>query len=142
MAEADAATLAALLAEATPSDGALRAILDALGQQHGIHRPGLIDADAVPPPPGSADVYVKTGELWILGEHRLLVGGSLDPEQVARLFDGASATLLVTDTPDSMSHQKRSHSQDRPDRHPDGDAHPDDDRDTAAVFYRSFLAAA
>jgi DNA modification methylase len=141
MAQADAATLAALLGEVTPSDEALRAMLEELGQQHDIHRAGMSDRDTGPLVPGPSDVYVKRGELWILGEHRLLVGDCTDPAQVARLFDSASATLLVTDPPDPVGGRARTHSQDRHRHSPDADAPQNDDWDEAVAFYRAFLVA-
>jgi DNA modification methylase len=41
----------------------------------------------------------KRGELWLLGEHRLLCGDSTDPDDVSRALDGATPTLLTTDPP-------------------------------------------
>src|SRR5665647_1052126 len=39
----------------------------------------------------------KLGDLWILGDHRLLCGDATNADDVARLLDGASPTLLATD---------------------------------------------
>src|SRR5450756_354277 len=39
----------------------------------------------------------KPGDLWVLGDHRLLCGDSTDPAAVARLLDGAEPKLLATD---------------------------------------------
>jgi DNA modification methylase len=42
---------------------------------------------------------VKLGELWQLGEHRLLCGDSTDEKSVAYLMDGELADLVFTDPP-------------------------------------------
>jgi DNA modification methylase len=51
----------------------------------------------VPEPPDEA--VTRTGDLWLLGEHRLLCGDSGNPEDVDRLLDGASIHLLNMDPP-------------------------------------------
>jgi DNA modification methylase len=45
----------------------------------------------------------KPGDLWVLGDHRLLCGDSTDPAAVARLLDGAAPKLLMTDPPYGVS---------------------------------------
>lgn len=58
---------------------------------------GHTDEDAV------ADVQTepvaRTGDLFILGNHRLICGDGTQPEVVARLLNGAKPLLLVTDPP-------------------------------------------
>jgi DNA modification methylase len=44
-------------------------------------------------------LYVKEGELWVLGDHRVLVGDSTKPEDVKRLLDGQQADAVITDPP-------------------------------------------
>jgi DNA modification methylase len=39
------------------------------------------------------------GDLWALGDHRLLCGDATRAEDIARVLDGASATMLFTDPP-------------------------------------------
>jgi DNA modification methylase len=46
----------------------------------------------------------KLGDLWVLGDHRLLCGDSTDPVAVARLLDGAEPRLLTTDPPYGVSY--------------------------------------
>lgn len=41
----------------------------------------------------------KVGDIYKLGEHRLMVGDSTDPGQVKQLMDGEKADLLITDPP-------------------------------------------
>ncbi len=41
----------------------------------------------------------KPGDLWALGDHRLLCGDATNAADVARLLDGATPTLLATDPP-------------------------------------------
>jgi DNA modification methylase len=41
----------------------------------------------------------KTGEMWILGDHRLLCGDSTKPETYTRLMAGETAAMVATDPP-------------------------------------------
>lgn len=48
---------------------------------------------------------VKLGDLWILGEHRLVCGDSTDILQVERLMDGQKADVVFTDPPYGYKYQ-------------------------------------
>lgn len=50
---------------------------------------------------------VKMGDLWAIGEHRLLCGDSTKTEDVARVMDGEKATLVFTDPPYGVSIGKK-----------------------------------
>ena len=49
-----------------------------------------------------AEARVKLGEIWQLGEHRLMCGDSTDSAAVAKLMDGQKADLVFTDPPYGM----------------------------------------
>ena len=67
---------------------------------------GLTDPDEVPEPPDEA--ITKPGDLWILGDHRLLCGDSSKPEDVDRLLAGATIHLVNTDPPYNVRVEPRS----------------------------------
>jgi DNA modification methylase len=58
---------------------------------------GNTDPDDVPEPP--EEPVTKLGDLWILGDHRLLCGDSTDVLAVERLMDGQKADMVFTDPP-------------------------------------------
>ena len=58
---------------------------------------GLTDADAVPEPP--AEPVTQPGDLWTLGEHRLLCGDSTKAEDVERLMAGEQIQAVTFDPP-------------------------------------------
>ena len=47
----------------------------------------------------------KLGDLWILGEHRLVCGDSTKPETFELLMDGKLANLTVTDPPYNVNYE-------------------------------------
>ena len=67
---------------------------------------GLCDPDEVPAPPDEA--ITRSGDLWILGDHRLLCGDSSKPEDVDRLLGGAVIHLVNTDPPYNVKVEPRS----------------------------------
>jgi len=72
-------------------------IIEGLDLSIETETPGLTDPDDVPEPP--EEPIAKTGDLWILGEHRLLCGDSTKPEDVERLMGGEKAWIMATDPP-------------------------------------------
>jgi ParB-like chromosome segregation protein Spo0J len=65
--------------------------------------PAEVEEDEVPEPP--VDPITKPGDLWILGEHRLLCGDSTKAEDVERLMAGAKAAAMITDPPFGISYK-------------------------------------
>lgn len=64
---------------------------------------GKTDPDDVPEAP--EEPITKPGDLWVLGDHRLLCGDSTDVLAVERLMDGKKADMVFTDPPYGMSYQ-------------------------------------
>ena len=65
---------------------------------------GLTDADEVPEVP--EEPTTKPGDVWLLGEHRLLCGDSTNAADVALLMAGEKAVLLHADPPYGMGKEK------------------------------------
>ena len=58
---------------------------------------GLTDEDAVPEAP--EEPKSKRGDIWILGNHRLMCGDSTMIDDVEKLMDGKKADMVFTDPP-------------------------------------------
>lgn len=67
---------------------------------------GLCDPDDVPAPPDEA--VTKRGDIWILGEHRLMCGDSASAADVDLLLAGAPIHLVNTDPPYNVKVEPRS----------------------------------
>ncbi len=79
---------------------------DQLNRLLHVDSQGLNDPDAVPEPPDAA--ITQPGDLWILGNHRLLCGDSSKAEEVDRLVDGQTIQLVNTDPPYNVKVEPRS----------------------------------
>jgi DNA modification methylase len=66
-------------------------------------REGLTDEDAVPALP--EEPVSRLGDLWILGNHKLLVGDATDGGDVATLMAGEVADLVFTDPPYNVDYE-------------------------------------
>lgn len=58
---------------------------------------GLTDPDDVPEPP--ADPVSVEGDVWVLGNHRIICGSSTDAHTVEKLLGPVKPHLMVTDPP-------------------------------------------
>lgn len=88
---------------------------------------GNTDPDAVPAPRATS---IVAGDLFALGQHRLLCGDSTDPVGVERLMDGVRAGLMNTDPPYGIAYENEGL---HPDAGPIRTRVKNDDREGAAI---------
>jgi DNA modification methylase len=67
---------------------------------------GLVDPDQVPAPPDAATT--QAGDLYIMGDHRLLCGDSGSVADLDRLLDGQPIHLVCSDPPYNVRVEPRS----------------------------------
>tara|TARA_R110000868_G_scaffold276460_1_gene536126 strand:- start:318 stop:1466 length:1149 start_codon:yes stop_codon:yes gene_type:complete len=85
--------------------------LDELFDDIKLPEPDQIGGDDVPDDP--AEVLrekwgVEYGDLWQIGDHRILCGDSTKKEDVDRLLDGATPGMVFTDPPYGFNYVKKS----------------------------------
>jgi len=104
LAETNATALDALLREVDTGSEGLQQMYADMAEAAELYQDGdkEIVEDEIPEPP--ADPITKPGDLWVLGEHRLLCGDSTKAEDVARLMNGERAQLMNTDPPYGVSY--------------------------------------
>ena len=64
---------------------------------------GLTDPDAVPPAPPAP--ITQPGDLWLLGQHRLLCGDATQKSDIDKVLAGRQADMVFTDPPYSVSYE-------------------------------------
>jgi len=74
------------------------------GEDSAAGTEGLTDPDEVPE--ALPDPVTQPGDIWLLGEHRLMCGDSTDAGAVALLMDGQKSGLLHADPPYGMGKEK------------------------------------
>ncbi len=107
-----------------------------LADEVGAEKTGKIFDDDVPEPPKKT--ITKTGDLWQLGDHRLLCGDSTIEADVRRLMGGKKASLFATDPPYCVDYTGK----DRPGGGKDwSDKFHETDIKDPAAFIKAFYVA-
>jgi len=63
---------------------------------------GLIGDDEIPE---VEEAVTKSGDLWMLGDHRVLCGDATKKEDVERLMEGQKADMVFTDPPYNVDYE-------------------------------------
>lgn len=102
MAETNAERLRDVLAEVRTGEAALQAMLAEMAERAGIVPKGATTGDTPPQIDKAEELrkkwQVEPGQLWALGEHRLICGDCTDKATVERVMGGESY-VLITDPP-------------------------------------------
>ena len=51
------------------------------------------------------EAFAKSGDVWLLGRHRLMCGDSTKPDNISILMNGKKANLCITDPPYNCSYE-------------------------------------
>jgi DNA modification methylase len=102
---------------------------------------GNFQNDVIPDPPKNP--VSKPGDLWVLGEHRLLCGDSTNGDDVKRLMNGELAQLFATDPPYLVDYDGSNHpSGNNKKVDSSSEAITWDDSSQGPEFYEKFIKAA
>jgi DNA modification methylase len=102
LAGSNAEALESLLGRIEVTDEAIADLLEHLARDAGIGAlAGRHDPDAIP---AGVTGRTRPGDLWVLGEHRLLCADARAVESYDVLMAGERASLLVTDPPYGVSY--------------------------------------
>lgn len=116
MAEIDQDRAAELFHQVTTSNAEVQDLLDRIGRDMGLLERGNLD-----PGPDAPEIredkaealrekwQTAPGQLWTLGDHRIICGDSTDPAVLDRLMGGAKADLVFTDPPYGVSYESDAH---------------------------------
>ena len=100
MAGQDKVKLNELVLSLSPDSEAISALLSEMVDNPDLEKKVPEDADESDIPP---ETWVKEGDIFQLGNHRLLCGDSTNSQSISKLMNGAKATLMHSDPPYGMN---------------------------------------
>ncbi len=104
LAESDGEALADLLASIDTRSEELRRLFADLAAGADVRAElGLVEPDEIPPRPKAP--RSRTGDLYLLGDHRLLVGDARDPGAISRVMGRRTGSVLLTDPPYGVAYE-------------------------------------
>jgi DNA modification methylase len=101
---------------------------------------GDFQNDIIPDPPKNP--VSKSGDLWVLGEHRLLCGDSTSGDDVKRLMNGELALLFATDPPYLVDYDGSNHPSGKNKVDSSAEVITWDDSSQGPEFYERFIQTA
>ena len=120
MAAADKQNLDALLHDVSTASSAVADMLTELAEKNGLEYGATIggELEDVEPQVDRADELrqkwgVEAGQIWQLGEHRLMCGDSTSDEDMTRLINGEKINAVVTDPPYGIGYKYDQHDDNR-----------------------------
>ncbi len=120
------------------SDGELDKLLAYVPEDESAADAGVPPVTIPEPPRNPAS---RMGDLWLLGDHRLLCGDSTNHTDVRRLMNGERAILFATDPPYLVDYDGTNHPTQNKDWSPSYGT-TWDDSSQGAELYDDFIAAA
>jgi DNA modification methylase len=109
----DAELLGTLLRQVSTGDAAVKQLLSDLAQAHGLsllnEKPAGAGGDDFDTTPNESQTRVRYGDLWQLGDHRLLCGDCTNEQDITRLMGDERAVLFVTDPPYLVDYDGTNH---------------------------------
>ena len=90
-------------------DGELEGLPDFDVEFYGFEMPQIEEETEVVEDdvPEDVETWCKLGDLWQLGDHRLICGDSTDENVVDKLMDGKKADMVFTDPPYNIASESR-----------------------------------
>ena len=117
MATTDKAKLDELFASIESENADVLKMLDDIAEKERLEYAKRDPVDAEPQIDRAAELNEKwqvvTGDLWQIGEHRLLCGDSTKREDVERVMAGEKADMVFTDPPYNVASESRNYAADK-----------------------------